>query len=318
MSDKDIKNSEEETTASPDQAASGAPASGWAVPNRFTADEIFERVLASAGEEITAGKQRLFFSGLTAGFAIVLTFLGHAVGAAIFPNNSFLSAILYPIGFIYIIMGHYQLYTENTLPPVALVLVRRASYPLLLRVWIVVLIGNIAGAGLGAILLAYSHVLSPEAMQAGVEFTITGLDHGWWTVFTKALFAGWLVAGVVWLDHTARDTISRLVLIYIIFYMIAAAELYHVITAAGEVFFFLLVTESGPSTVFYEYWLPIFLGNTIGGVFLFTLTNYAQTQQSRFLDIRMLTLRELLFSWRGGPELRSSSAEETDADSKSK
>ncbi|WP_218836356.1 formate/nitrite transporter family protein [Halorarum salinum] len=196
MSGEDSTDSEE-VSVSPDQAASGAPASGRAVPNRFTANEIFERVLASAAEEIVAGKQRLFFSGMTAGFAIVLTFLGHAVGAGIFPDDRFLSAILYPIGFVYIIMGHYQLYTENTPPPVALVLARRASYPLLLRVWIVVLIGNVVGAGLGAFLLAYSHVLSPEAMQAGVEFTTAGLDHGWWTVFTKALFAGWLVAGVV-------------------------------------------------------------------------------------------------------------------------
>lgn len=316
MSNKDSKDLEEETSTSPDRAASGAPAVGWAVPNRFTADEIFERVLASAAEEITADKQRLFFSGLTAGFAIVLTFLGHAVGAAIFPDNRFLSAILYPIGFIYIIMGHYQLYTENTLPPVALVLARRASYPLLFRVWIVVLIGNVVGAGLGASLLAYTHVLSPEAMQAGTEFTTTGLNHGWWTVFTKALFAGWLVAGVVWLDHTAQDTVSRLLLIYIIFYMIAAAELYHVITAAGEAFFFLFVTGSEPATVFFAYWLPIFLGNTIGGVFVFTLTNYAQTKQSRFPDIQTLTVRELLFSWRGGPEWLSSSAAETDTDSK--
>ena len=97
--------------------------------------------------------------------------------------------------------------------------------------------------------------------------------------------------------------------------MIAAAELYHVITAAGEVFFFLFVTGSEPATVFFAYWLPIFLGNTIGGVFVFTLTNFAQTEQSRFPNTQALTVRELLFSWRGGPELLFSSAEETDTDS---
>ncbi len=84
-----------------------------------------------------------------------------------FPNNRFLSWILYPIGFIYIILGHYQLYTENTLPPVVLSLGRLASIPLLLRVWGVVLIGNIVGAGLGAYLLVYRGVLSPEAVQTG-------------------------------------------------------------------------------------------------------------------------------------------------------
>ncbi|WP_306061200.1 formate/nitrite transporter family protein [Natronococcus wangiae] len=307
MSDNDDEDSRDELRESLDQAASGAPAAGWAVRDRFSANEIFERVLASATEEIAASKKRLFFSGLAAGFAIVLTFLGHTIGVEMFPNNRFLSAILYPVGFIYIILGHYQLYTENTLPPVALVLARLASIPLLLRVWGIVLVGNVVGAALGAYLLAHGGVLSPEAVQTGATFVSTGLDHGWWAVFNRALFAGWLVAGVVWLDHAARDTISRLVIIYISFYLIAATDLYHVITAACEVFYFLLVTDAGLVIVAYEYWLPVFLGNTIGGVFLVTLVNYAQTEQSRYPSIRELTLRELVFSWYGGRETSSPS-----------
>lgn len=289
----------DEIRESIERAASGAPAAGWAVRDRFSADEIFERVLASAAEEIAIEKQRLFFSGLAAGFAIVLTFLGHAVGAAIFPDNPFLSALLYPVGFIYIILGQYQLYTEETLPPVALVLSRLASLPLLARVWGIVIVGNVVGAGLGAYVLANGQVLSPEAARAGAEFVGHGLERSWWAVFNRALFAGWLVAGVVWLDHAARDTISRLILIYVIFYMIATAELYHVITAACEAFYYLLETD-GSLRVVYEFWLPVFLGNTIGGVFLVTLVNYAQVERQRFPDIRVLTARELLFSWRGG------------------
>jgi len=304
--------SEDELRESIDHAASGAPAAGWAVGDRFSADEIFERILASADEEIAADKKRLFFSGLTAGFAIVLTFLGHAVGTATFPDNRFLGAILYPIGFLYIILGHYQLYTENTLPPVALVLSRLASFPLLMRVWVVVLIANDVGAGLGTYLLANTHTLSPDAIRAGTEFTRIGLEHGWWTVFTRALFAGWLVAGVVWLDHAARDTVSRFFIIYAIFYLVSAAHLYHVITAAAEAFFFLFTTESASLAVFYEFWLPVLLGNTVGGVFLFTLVNYAQTEQHRFPDVRVLDRRELFFSWRGGTETPPSPRAEVD------
>ena len=287
---------------SQERAASGAPESGWAVPNMFSAGEIFERVIASAAEEIDSGKKTLFFSGVTAGFAIVLTFVGHAVGAAIFPDNAFLSAIIYPIGFVYIIMGRYQLYTENTLPPVALVLARRASYPMLIRVWGIVIVGNLVGAALGAYPLAVTQVLSPEAMEAGQEFTKKGLEHGWWTVFTKAVFAGWLVAGIVWLDHAAQDTISRLLQVYVIFYTIAAAELYHVITAAADAFFYLFVTGASPFVVFSAYWLPILLGNTVGGVLLFTLVNYARMDDSDLSDSSLLNLREMFLSWRGGPD----------------
>ncbi|NHN42541.1 formate/nitrite transporter family protein [Halorubellus sp. JP-L1] len=316
MSEREDEDSRNEVRDSLDRAASGAPAAGWAVRDRFSANEIYERILASATEEIAASKQRLFFSGLAAGFAITLTFLGHTVGTDMFPENRFLGAILYPIGFLYIILGHYQLYTENTLPPVALVLSRLASIPLLLRVWGIVLFGNVVGAGLGAYLLAQGGIFSPEALQTGTTFVSNGLDHGWWTVFNRALVAGWLVAGVVWLDHAAQDTISRLVIIYISFYLIAATDLYHVITAACEVFYFLILTDSGAFAVGIEYWLPVMLGNTIGGVILLTLVNYAQTEQSRYPDIRELTLREVLLSWRGGVETSppSSASDTTDSE----
>ncbi len=99
-------------------------------------------------------------------------------------------------------------------------------------------------------------------------------------------------------------------IIYVSFYLIAAADLYHVIIAACEAFHFLIATDAGVFIVFSQYWFPILLGNTIGGVFLLTVVNYAQTEQSRYPDIRKLTFRELLFSWRGGTDTPSS--EETD------
>lgn len=281
------------------RAESGAPAAGWAIRDRFSSHEILQRVIASADEEIATRKQELVFSGFAAGFAIVLTFIGHAVGKAYFPHNNFLSAVLYPLGFMYIILGRYQLYTENTLPPVVLVLARLASLPLLFRVWTIVLAGNVLGAGLGAFILANTHVLSPAAMEAGTEFTKHGLELAWWDVFFRSLFAGWLVAGVVWLGNAARDTIARLLLIYIVFYTIAVTEFFHVITAACDVFYFVFVGAGG-AHVFYEFWLPVLLGNTVGGVFLVGLVNFAQTEQRRFPEVRVLSMRELLFSWEGG------------------
>jgi formate/nitrite transporter FocA (FNT family) len=282
------------------QAASGAPAAGWAVGDRFSADEIFQRVLASADEEIATGTVELLFSGLAAGFAITLTFVGHAVITAYFPQNQAFAAVLYPIGFLYIILGRYQLYTENTLPPVALVLARLASLPLLFRVWAFVLVGNLIGACLGAFVLANAHVLSPDAARAGTEFARHGLSLGWWAVFWKAIFAGWIVGGVVWLNHASRDTVARFFLIYIAFYTISAAELYHVITTACDALYYIFVTEAGLVHVFAAFWLPVFLGNTIGGVFLVALVNYAQIEDRRVPEVRELSLREVLVSWRGG------------------
>ncbi|UPW00491.1 formate/nitrite transporter family protein [Halorussus gelatinilyticus] len=285
-----------------DRAASGAPAAGWALGDRFAWEEIHQRLLASAEEAIDSTTRELFFSGLTAGFAIVLTFIGYAVGSANFPNNHFLATVLYPIGFLYIILGRYELYTENTLPPVKLVLTRLASLPLLLRMWTVVLTANIVGAAIGAFVLANTQVLSPEAMRAGVGLVQHGLEVGWWDVFFKAVFAGWLVAGVVWLGTGARDTISRLIIIYLVFYMIPTVGLFHVVSSGAEALFFVFLGVPGPGllTIAYEFWLPVLLGNTFGGVVLVALVSYAQSEHRRYPEIRVLSTRELLFSLKGG------------------
>ena len=285
-----------------DRAASGVPAAGWALGDRFAWEEINQRLLAAADAEIAHSTRELFFSGFTAGFAIVLTFMGYTVGSTTFPDNKFLGAVLYPVGFMYIILGRYELYTETTLPPVKLVLTRLASLPLLLRMWVVVIVANIVGAGVGAFILANTQVLSPEAMEVGAGFVQHGVETGWWDVFFKALFAGWLVAGVVWLGTAARDTVARVLLIYIVFYMIPVVDLFHVISSGAEALFFVFLGVPGPGlvTIFYQFWLPVLLGNTFGGVVLVALASYAQSEQRRFPEIRVLSTRELLFSFEGG------------------
>jgi formate/nitrite transporter FocA (FNT family) len=284
-----------------ERAESGAPAAGWAVADRFSWDEIHQRLLAGADEEIASGARELFFSGFTAGIAIVLTFMGFAFGRAQFPDNPFLAALLFRIGFVYIILGRYQLYTENTLPPVKLVLTRMASIPLLLRVWGIVLAANIAGAAFGALILARTGVLPAAALEAGAGFAEHGVATPWWDAFFKALFAGWLVAGVVWLGYAARDTTSRLFMVYAVFYAIAVLDLFHVITAAADVWFSAF-RAGGPSfgALVGHFWLPVLLGNTAGGVLVFALVSYAQSAKHRFPEVRELTLRELFLSRKGG------------------
>jgi formate/nitrite transporter FocA (FNT family) len=296
-----------------ERAESGAPAAGWAVADRFSWDEIHQRLLAGADEEIASGGRELFFSGFTAGIAITLTFLGHAVGLARFPDNAFLSSILFPLGFVYIILGRYQLYTENTLPPVKLVLTRMASLPLLFRVWGIVLAANIAGAAFGGFLLATTGVMPPAALEAGAGFAAHGVATPWWDAFFKAVFAGWLVAGVVWLGYAARDATARLLMVYFVFYAIAVLDLFHVVTAAADVSFALFRPAGPPlGAMIGGFWLPVLLGNTAGGVLVFALVSYAQSPKRRFPEVRELTLREVFMSWKGGRGVEGESPLEDD------
>ncbi len=279
-----------------EQSRSGAPAAGAVVRDRFSSDEIFHRIVAAADEEITTGTRELFFSALAAGFAITLTFMLYASLTDATDGAPIASALLYPLGFVYIILGDYQLYTENTLPPVALVLERLASIPALFTVWTIVLIGNLVGGTLGALLLASTGVFSQEVMATAVGIAQSGVATAWWDLFFKGIFAGLIVAGVVWLDYASQDTTSRLLLIYIAFLAIPLGNLFHVVVSATEAMFLLFRGELALATGAFEFVLPVLLGNTIGGVLLVTVVNYFQAVERKYQEQNyQLSVREMLF-----------------------
>lgn len=302
MDDEQSDSPEESVREAVERSRSGAPAVGEVVRDRFETDEVFQRIVVAADEEIDTGIRELFFSGLAAGFAITITFLALASMTAKTDGAPLLSVILYPLGFIYIILGGYQLYTENTLPPVMLVLERLASIPTLLRTWTVVLLGNFVGGAIGALVLAYTGVFSPETTAVAIDISQKGIKTPWWDLFFKAGFAGLVVAGVVWLDYASRDTISRLVLVYMAFLVIPLADLFHVVVSFTELMYLVYLGEAALLSGLFGFVLPVLLGNTIGGVLLVTVVNYFQTTERRLKSARKDGVeRQLSVSeWLGG------------------
>ncbi|GCF12793.1 hypothetical protein Harman_07280 [Haloarcula mannanilytica] len=297
----DNNDREEAVRDAVDVSRSGAPAGGSVIRDRFSADEIFQRIIVAADEEVTVGSRELFFAGIAGGFAITVTFMLYASLYAKTGGDPILSALLYPLGFVFIILGDYQLYTENTLPPVALVLERLASLPSLLRIWVVVLVSNVFGGMLGAAALAFTDVLSDDAATAAAGFAQKAIETSQITLFSKAVFAGLIVAGVVWVDYSLRDSISRLVLIYISFLAIPFGSLYHVVVSATEMFYLVFIGELALSVGLWEFVLPVLVGNSVGGVALVTVVNYFHTTERRLETAReggrkrQLTIREWLW-----------------------
>ncbi|AWB26445.1 formate/nitrite transporter family protein [Halococcoides cellulosivorans] len=280
-----------------ERSRSGAPAAGRVIRDRFSSNEIFQRIIAAADEEITADSRELFFSGLAAGFAISITFLLYVSLTASTDGHSVLSVLLYPLGFIYIIIGGYQLFTENTLPPVALTIERLASVPALLRNWVVVLAGNFLGGLGGAAALAFGGVLSSDATGVALDIAQKGIDTGPGVLFVKAAFAGLIVAGVVWVEYAARDTVSRIVVVYLAFLAIPLGNLFHVVVSFTEMMYLVFAGSVAVGTGMVEFVLPVLAGNTAGGVVLVTVVNYFQTSEERLESARFEGARRQL-SWR--------------------
>src|SRR5271163_2999593 len=106
--------------------------------DRPTADEIYEQVSRNARRELDRAAVGLAISGLAGGITMGLTALSTSIVIAILGPSAaarFVADLLYPLGFIAVILGRAQLFTENTLYPVALMLAERRHGWKTLRLW---------------------------------------------------------------------------------------------------------------------------------------------------------------------------------------
>lgn len=286
------------------RSESGAPASGEAVRDFFSLDEIFQRVAASANEEFKRPTRLLFLGGLAAGLSIGLSFYARAAITSQVPEAPLIGNLIYPIGFLLIVVGRYQLFTENTLTPVTLVLTRIASVPALLRNWGVVLSANVVGAALLAFVLANTPIFQPEAAAYALDIWEHAAETSWNALFFKGIMAGWLVASMVWLVHAARDTITRVFLVFIIMFLIPSGDLFHCIIGSCEAFYAVFRGEAMLGEAMLGFFAPVLIGNTIGGVLLVAILNYAQTNEALYPEVDngkiRLNWREWLFEFHTG------------------
>ncbi|EAU42446.1 putative transporter [Fulvimarina pelagi HTCC2506] len=267
----------------PDESLLNAPDEGRTLADYFSFEEVFARVLSSADHELDVSNRYLFWSALGAGGAIGLTFLARVIltEAAGEETPGFLGNLMYPVGFLIIVIGRYQLFTENTLTPVVLVLTKLTSIASLLRLWTIVLIGNLVGAMAVAALIAYVDVLTVQRVAKAIEIGRHAYETEWLTIAARALIAGWIVAAMVWLVHAARDTVSRMMVVFILMYFLGICGFFHVITSSVEVFFLAFRTDVSFFALFPNFVAPVLIGNTVGGVIFVAVLNYAQFAEHR-------------------------------------
>ncbi len=157
--------------------------------------------------ERTAGA--LVMSALAAGLSMGFSFLSQAVIESGLPDTCWRPLVVafgYTVGFVIVILGKQQLFTESTLSAVLPVLTRRDLKTVLktARLWGLVLFGNIVGTLIFAALLQIPKVFSSDVVQALGEISKQPFSGDFLVTMVRAMFAGWLIALMVWL-LPARD-----------------------------------------------------------------------------------------------------------------
>jgi formate/nitrite transporter FocA (FNT family) len=182
----------------------------------------------------------------------------------------------YPVGFLIVIIGKQQLFTENTLTPI-IPLMRSPTGDMflkLLKLWSVVFVANIVGAHLMAWFIGATPALKPEFHSAIAAVAREAIDVDVWSAFVRGVPAGWLIALVVWL-RAATDS-GEVAINVILTYLIALCAFTHVIAGSIEYLYLVIRGAADWSHFLIGYLLPVLAGNVIGGVSIVAALNHAQ------------------------------------------
>ncbi|MFM0624614.1 formate/nitrite transporter family protein [Paraburkholderia xenovorans] len=223
----------------------------------------------------------LLWSALAAGLSMGFSFLTEAVlETRMSPSGtdghvSLVSAAGYCVGFVIVVLGRQQLFTESTLTVILPVLTRRDMRTLFaaLRLWAIVLCANLAGTWLFAGMLVLPTPFTARLAPALETLARSSLESGFATTTLKAVLAGWLIALMVWLLPNARS--AAVLIIALVTYVVSICELSHVIAGSAEAAFMVLRGDASFANYLGRFLAPTLLGNVIGGVALVGLLNHA-------------------------------------------
>ena len=245
---------------------------------RPSAEDIYKQVASNARQELKRSNVSLAISGFGGGAFMGFSALGSAIGLALLgpsPEAHLLASMLYPLGFIVVIIGRAQLFTENTLYPVALVLAEKREFWNTLRLWAIVLPANIAGALAFAALAARTPALEPRFVDGLVKLGVQGLSHPPSALFRSGVIGGWMIALAAWLVSGSHSITGSVVLIWMLTFVVGAGNFAHCIASSCEILVAVLTGHASWSA--YTQWLgPAVAGNICGGVGLVTVLEYGQ------------------------------------------
>jgi len=242
-------------------------------------DVVHEAIRRDGEEELKRPVSALAWSGLAAGLSMGFSFVGQALLRAHLPDEPWRPLVVnlgYPIGFLIVIGGRQQLFTENTLTAIIPLLANRnlATIFRVARLWSVVLVANLFGAHLFAWVVGNTPMFQPEVRDSMLALAKKAAEVTFGAAILRGIFAGWLIAMVVWM-LAAVDT-GRAAIIIILTYVVGLASLTHIIAGAVEVLFLPMVGAKSWIDVAWGYLLPTLIGNIIGGTSLTAALNHAQ------------------------------------------
>jgi formate/nitrite transporter FocA (FNT family) len=249
---------------------------------RLPSKVIYEIISRDGEEELARPFNSLWWSGVVAGIAISSSLIAEGMLREKLPDTSWrpiLENFGYCFGFLIVVLGRLQLFTENTITAVLPLMAdfNRASLGRTLRIWSIVLVANLVGTFSAALCADMVIFVDHAQLAPFYELAHELLAKSQWEMFVHAVPAGFYIAAMVWMIPSARG--FEIWVIMLMTYLIALGDFSHVIAGSVEAFLLLVDGQIGVYQTVFGFLLPALAGNVLGGTMLFSILAYAQVSQ---------------------------------------
>ena len=249
---------------------------------RARAPVHYEVVRQEGEAELERPAASLWWSGVAGGLAISASVFSQGFIYSHLPNAEWrplVASFGYCIGFVIVIIGGFQLFTEQTVKAILPLLSdqSRQNFIRTARLWGIVLLANMAGTFVAALFATYSGAVKPEQFNAFLEISRPLAALGFVEAVMRGVPAGFLIAALAWIMPNAVG--SKFWVIIAVTYAISLGEFAHVVAGSAEIFLLLVVGEISVAKAFGGLLLPVLVGNVLGGTVLFSLIAYAQVKE---------------------------------------
>jgi formate/nitrite transporter FocA (FNT family) len=246
---------------------------------RLSTPAIYEIVRREGDAEMARPVTSLWWSGVAAGLSISFSLLAQAIlytGLPDAPWRPLVSSAGYTVGFLMVVLGRQQLFTENTITVVLPVMAEPtlAKLASLGRIWGIVLLANLAGTLFAALFCSFTPVLSPPIRAAMLEISGHLMTHGRLDMFFRGISSGFLIAAMVWMLPSAGA--AQFAVVTVMTYLIGVGDFTHIVAGSVEAFLLMVNGQLSLTQMVADFAVPVLTGNVVGGTALFTLLSYAQ------------------------------------------
>jgi len=144
------------------------------------------------------------------------------------------------------------------------------------RLWMLVLAGNVCGAAVAAWVFAVLPVFPGPVDAAFQELGVKLMEYDAFTMFSKAILSGWLIATLVWVLSSIDQ--GKILMIFIVTYLMGLGDFPHIIVGSVEVLYLMFLGKLAVADALWTFGVPTLLGNLLGGTVIFALISHAQVR----------------------------------------